>query len=275
MFRKYPVKELEMMAEMAPWSNRSTMAQKARFWGTYFMLAGLFGFPGADYLDELLEQLLGYKPSVLAKAWLFKTFGDSKLTRALAYGMGGAAGVDVSRRVGLADVVPSEDSLWKLVGGPTGSTITQFVTAAANGDGAGVVKAWSPALGHAVDAWRGYRTNTKGQVAARYEGLDRVLKATGFRPVEEAITGDMQSAVYAERTRYRNERAAVMRRVAEKQLNGEQLTKEDYDDLRRLKVTGKQLMDARRKMGMTNKERIQDSLTRRDRENFAGTPLDE
>lgn len=275
MFRKYPVKELEMMAEMAPWSNRSTMAQKARFWGTYFMLAGLFGFPGADYLDELLEQLLGYKPSVLAKAWLFKTFGDSKLTRALAYGMGGAAGVDVSRRVGLADVVPSEDSLWKLVGGPTGSTITQFVTAAANGDGAGVVKAWSPALGHAVDAWRGYRTNTKGQVAARYEGLDRVLKATGFRPVEEAITGDMQSAVYAERTRYRNERAAVMRRVAEKQLNGEQLTKDDYDDLRRMKVTGKQLMDARRKMGMTNKERIQDSLTRRDRENFAGTPLDE
>lgn len=275
MFRKYPVKELEMMAEMAPWSNRSTMAQKARFWGTYFMLAGLFGFPGADYLDELLEQLLGYKPSVLAKAWLFKTFGDSKLTRALAYGMGGAAGVDVSRRVGLADVVPSEDSLWKLVGGPTGSTITQFVTAAANGDGAGVVKAWSPALGHAVDAWRGYRTNTKGQIAARYEGLDRALKATGFRPVEEAITGDMQSAVYAERTRYRNERAAVMRRVAEKQLNGEQLTKEDYDDLRRLKVTGKQLMDARRKMGMTNKERIQDSLTRRDRENFAGTPLDE
>lgn len=275
MFRKYPIKELEMMAEMAPWSNRSTMAQKARFWGTYFMLAGLFGFPGADYLDELLEQLLGYKPSVLAKAWLFKTFGDSKLTRALAYGMGGAAGVDVSRRVGLADVVPSEDSLWKLVGGPTGSTITQFVTAAANGDGAGVVKAWSPALGHAVDAWRGYRTNTKGQVAARYEGLDRALKATGFRPVEEAITGDMQSAVYAERTRYRNERAAVMRRVAEKQLNGEQLTKEDYDDLRRLKVTGKQLMDARRKMGMTNKERIQDSLTRRDRENFAGTPLDE
>lgn len=275
MFRKYPVKELEMMAEMAPWSNRSTMAQKARFWGTYFMLAGLFGFPGADYLDELLEQLLGYKPSVLAKAWLFKTFGDSKLTRALAYGMGGAAGVDVSRRVGLADVVPSEDSLWKLVGGPTGSTITQFVTAAANGDGAGVVKAWSPALGHAVDAWRGYRTNTKGQVAARYEGLDRMLKATGFRPVEEAITSDMQSAVYAERTRYRNERAKVMQRVAEKQLNGEQLAKEDYDDLRRLKVTGKQLMDARRKMGMTNKERIQDSLTRRDRENFAGTPLDE
>ena len=275
MFRKYPVKELEMMAEMAPWSNRSTMAQKARFWGTYFMLAGLFGFPGADYLDELLEQLLGYKPSVLAKAWLFKTFGDSKLTRALAYGMGGAAGVDVSRRVGLADVVPSEDSLWKLVGGPTGSTITQFVTAAANGDGAGVVKAWSPALGHAVDAWRGYRTNTKGQVAARYEGLDRMLKATGFRPVEEAVTSDMQSAVYAERTRYRDERAAVMRRIAEKQLNGEQLTKDDYDDLRRLKVTGKQLAEARRKMGMTNRERIKDSLTRRDRETFAGTPLDE
>lgn len=277
MFRKYPVKELEMMAEMAPWSNRSTMAQKARFWGTYFMLAGLFGFPGADYLDELLsdEKFLGYKPSVLAKAWLFKTFGDSKLTRAIAYGIGGAAGVDVSRRVGLADVVPSEESLWKIVGGPTGSTLAQFVASAMNGDGAGVVKAWSPALGHAVDAWRGYRTNTKGQVAARYEGLDRVLKATGFRPVEEAITGDMQSAVYAERTRYRNERAAVMRRVAEKQLNGEQLSKEDYDDLRRLKVTGKQLMDARRKMGMTNKERIQDSLTRRDRENFAGTPLDE
>jgi hypothetical protein len=137
------------------------------------------------------------------------------------------------------------------------------------------VKAWSPALGHAVDAWRGYRTNTKGQVAARYEGLDRMLKATGFRPVEEAITSDMQSAVYAERTRYRDERAAVMRRIAEKQLNGEQLTKDDYDDLRRLKVTGKQLAEARRKMGMTNRERIKDSLTRRDRETFAGTPLDE
>lgn len=273
MFRKYPIKELEMMAEMAPWSNRSTKAQKARFWGTYFLMAGLLGFPGADYLDELLETLLGYKPSVLAKAWIFKNLGDNPLTRAIVYGVGGAAGVDVSRRVGLADVVPNEASIWANLSGPTGSTLAQLASAAARQDGTAAVKAWSPAMGHMLDAVNGYRVNSRGQIAAKYEGLERVLKAAGFRPVKESITSDMQSAMYAERDRYKNERAALLREMAEKQLDGKRLTNEDMKKLRELNITGRQLNDAIRKMEMTNDERIRVSMTRRDREMLEGTPL--
>ena len=273
MFRKYPIKELEMMAEMAPWSNRSTKAQKARFWGTYFLMAGLLGFPGADYLDELLETLLGYKPSVLAKAWIFKNLGDNPLTRAIVYGVGGAAGVDVSRRVGLADVVPNEASIWANLSGPTGSTLAQLASAAARQDGTAAVKAWSPAMGHMLDAVNGYRVNSRGQIAAKYEGLERVLKAAGFRPVKESITSDMQSAMYAERDRYKNERAALLREMAEKQLDGKRLTNEDMKKLRELNITGRQLNDAIRKMEMTNDERIRASMTRRDREMLEGTPL--
>ncbi len=276
MFRKYPIKELEMMAELAPWSKRSTRAQKARFWGTYFMLAGLLGFPGADYLDDWLKEWLGYKPSVLAKAWLFKNFGDNPFTRSVVYGIaGGTVGVDVSRRVGLADVIPNEASIWANLSGPTGSTIAQLIQAAASGEGTAIIKAWSPALGHTLEAVQGYRINTRGQIAARYEGLDRALKLAGFRPVEEAITTDMQSAVYAERTRTKDAKAKVLRDMAEKRVNGEQLDRDDYELMREHKITGEQLQNAVRKMQMTNKERIKSSLTKSDKRFAKDTPLDE
>ena len=47
-FKKYGFKELEVMADFSPWSNKTSLAQKAMFWGMYFMLAGLLNITKAE-----------------------------------------------------------------------------------------------------------------------------------------------------------------------------------------------------------------------------------
>jgi hypothetical protein len=205
---------------------------------------------------------------------MFKTLGDNKATRMMIYGAGAGLGVDVSKRVGMADMIPSEDNMLAYLTGATGSTLWQMANAIATGDAIKVAKAYSPALGHALEAAQGYRTTKDGGIAFRYEGLDRALKAAGFRPIEESVTNDIQSIKYANDTIYRNDRKQLVNELALKLLKGEQLSDSDKARAKKLNVTMKNINDAKKKLTMTTQERFKESLSKRQKEELKGTPAD-
>lgn len=273
LFRKYPMKEWELMRSLLPYFGKGTKAQKARFWATYFLMAGFAGLPGGDWLDELLEKWLGYKPSTVLKEELFKHMGDNPVTRTIIYGIFSNLGIDISRRVGMSGMFPDSDSLLGYALGPAGSVAWNGINSAASGDYIKAVKALNPALGNIAEAVRGYSTNSKGQVSYKYKGIERYLKSMGFRPVGQSMEADMASALYTDKQRSKDTRQKLLMEAARKRADGVKLTDEELTKLRKAGVTGSQLRKAVKDMQMSTSERMKQTLSKKQKKEFAGNPL--
>lgn len=273
LFQKYPMKEFELMRSLLPYFGKGTKAQKARFWATYFLMAGFAGLPGGDWLDELLEKWLGYKPSTVLKEELFKHMGDNPVTRTIIYGIFSNLGIDISRRVGMSGMFPDSDSLLGYALGPAGSVAWNGINSAASGDYIKAVKALNPALGNIAEAVRGYSTNSKGQVSYKYKGIERYLKSMGFRPVGQSMEADMASALYTDKQRSKDARQKLLMEAARKRADGIKLTDEELTKLRKAGVTGSQLRKAVKDMQMSTSERMKQTLSKKQKKEFAGNPL--
>lgn len=273
LFKKYPMKEWELMRSLIPYFGKGTKAQKARFWATYFLMAGFAGLPGGDWLDELLEKWLGYKPSTVLKEELFKHMGDNPVTRTIIYGIFSNLGIDISRRVGMSGMFPDSDSLLGYALGPAGSVAWNGINSAASGDYIKAVKALNPALGNIAEAVRGYSTNSKGQVSYKYKGIERYLKSMGFRPVGQSMEADMASALYTDKQRSKDTRQKLLMEAARKRADGVKLTDEELTKLRKAGVTGSQLRKAVKDMQMSTSERMKQTLNKKQKKEFAGNPL--
>lgn len=273
LFQKYPMKEWELMRSLIPYFGKGTKAQKARFWATYFLMAGFAGLPGGDWLDELLEKWLGYKPSTVLKEELFKHMGDTPVTRTIIYGVFSNLGIDISRRVGMSGMFPDSDSLLGYALGPAGSVAWNGINSAASGDYIKATKALNPALGNIAEAVRGYSTNSKGQVSYKYKGTERYLKSMGFRPVGQSVEADMTSALYTDKQRSKDARQKLLMEAARKRADGIKLTDEELTKLRKAGVTGSQLRKAVKDMQMSTSERMKQTLNKKQKKEFAGNPL--
>lgn len=269
-FKKYPIKELELMHELI---TKGSAAQNAKFWGTYFLLCGLLQIPMSDWLDDIWKELFGSSPKTKIKKMVMEAAGDDPVGKELAkiamYGIGSVSplNVDVSSRAGVGDVTLSaENGISGVLGGATLSTAQQLAKAVSSGDTLASIKALSPALGNYMQAVMGH---TEGRRARKNSELDtmydQILKATGFRNVDESIAGDMQGIIASERSARTNARQKVMDSVIAKQTDGEKLSAEDVVELKRLGVTGKQLRDERNKKRMEAKDRMQSGLSKRER----------
>jgi len=269
-FKKYPIKELELMHELI---TKGSAAQNAKFWGTYFLLCGLLQIPMSDWLDDIWKELFGSSPKTKIKKMVMEAAGDDPVGKELAkiamYGIGSVSplNVDVSSRAGVGDVTLSaENGISGVLGGATLSTAQQLAKAVSSGDTLASIKALSPALGNYMQAVMGH---TEGRRARKNSELDtmydQILKATGFRNVDESIAGDMQGIIASERSARTNARQKVMDSVIAKQTDGEKLSAEDVAELKRLGVTGKQLRDERNKKRMEAKDRMQSGLSKRER----------
>lgn len=269
-FKKYPIKELELMHELI---TKGSAAQNAKFWGTYFLLCGLLQIPMSDWLDDIWKELFGSSPKTKIKKMVVEAAGDDPVGKELAkiamYGIGSVSplNVDVSSRAGVGDVTLSaENGISGVLGGATLSTAQQLAKAVSSGDTLASIKALSPALGNYMQAVMGH---TEGRRARKNSELDtmydQILKATGFRNVDESIAGDMQGIIASERSARTNARQKVMDSVIAKQTDGEKLSAEDIAELKRLGVTGKQLRDERNKKRMEAKDRMQSGLSKRER----------
>ena len=272
LFQKYPIKQFEFMQQMLPYFGSAKKAEKIRFWGAYFLMAGLAGIPLGDWLDELLAKVLGYKPTTAVKSYLFTEFGDNIGTRTLAYGVLSNLGVDVSRRIGMANLAPQGDSVWETALGP-GLNILYRMAQSGSDDWAKTIKAFNPSLGNMAEGIRGYKTNSKNQINYIYGDMEKFFKAAGFRTTGESIASDLQSAVYLDKQQKKDARQKVLMEMVKKRIDGEALTTEDYKALREQGITGAQFQKAVKEAKMTALQRTRARMTKQQKKDFAGTPV--
>ncbi len=208
-FKKFPVKSLELML-----SHRGT--ELARFWIPVFLVAGMYAFPGGEALKELIKAATskngygGWDAELEMKSWLAKWAGDDpekqRWAKVVMYGAFSLQpfGVDISKRVGGFDFIPSRladfagagpSSLWKMVQhmkqGEWGEALRAVATAPGN---------LAVALGQ--DKFSTSATDRDRPIAEVTPG-DVVKKALGFRPYEEAKEMDVARMIAYDNEKYR------------------------------------------------------------------------
>lgn len=196
-FKKYPVKEAELMMELFQSGDKKAIA---RFFGQYLVMAGMMGVPVAGAGDELAEWITGTSPTKEMKKLVMEWAGNDPNKKSLAlvamYGVPALAGVDFSRNIGLGDLVPTNG-----MEGPTLSTISNVYKAFRDHEGANnimsnIAKELSPAYANYYQALTGRKRDWNKDVDTRnYSTGERVAKGLGFRPVSDSVEYDTYSIV--------------------------------------------------------------------------------
>lgn len=196
-FKKYPVKEAELMVELFQSGDKKAIA---RFFGQYLVMAGMMGVPVAGAGDELAEWITGTSPTKEMKKLVMEWAGNDPNKKSLAlvamYGVPALAGVDFSRNIGLGDLVPTNGFQ-----GPTISTIQNVYRAFRDHEGANnimsnVAKELSPAYANYYQALTGKKRDWNKDVDTRnYSTGERLAKGLGFRPVSDSVEYDTYSIV--------------------------------------------------------------------------------
>lgn len=270
-FKKYPIKELELMRELV---TKGTVGQNAKFWGTYFLICGLLQVPAMDWFDSIWEELFGVSPKNKIKKMIFEAAGDNQLGRQIAkvaiYGLGAVdpINIDASSRVGVGDVNPSaKNGLDSMLGGASYDTAKQFAKAVGHGDSLQAIKALSPTLGNYAQAVMGHTEGSRGRKLNNIEGIyERLLKATGFRNADESIQRDVKNIVSDENKELRNKQKALIDNALGKQAEGHELSKDEIKDLKDAGVTGKMLQNERVKKAQTDKERMLSNMGKKQKQ---------
>jgi hypothetical protein len=142
-FKNFLAQQLTFMAGL-------NKREAAKFMLALFLMAGLIGMPGAEMLDALTEWLFGFSPLVEVKRLMFDAAAKGELAGGIAtmlvHGLPALAGLDISSRVGMSQIIPDEG---RDLQGPWWSTIA---TAARHGaEGASLVdqiRNLSPGIGN-------------------------------------------------------------------------------------------------------------------------------
>lgn len=193
-FKKYGIKELEVMADMC--SPRTSRKQKLIFWGTYLLAAGLCGLPALDWLDEVLGWVFGKSPKLAAQEAIMEAAGGTPvgkfIGRMAMYGLPSSlVGVDLSNRVGLSDVVPTE---LKNFLPPLATKIPQFMQDIFSEAKINAVRDFSPAIYNQIAAWgTGKSYDKRGRINAEYNTFyDKLLRSIGFKSTDERVDSDIR-----------------------------------------------------------------------------------
>lgn len=261
-FQKFPIKQLEFM-----WNtlNNGSKKQLYTFWLPYILVAGIGQFPFADWADELIEMLTSgrFKPKVDGKKALMDWAGKDKnkqvIVNAMMYGGMSVVGIDISQRAGMGDIFNGLN-----LAGPAGSTITGMLRQAGNGNPIETIKAFSPGVGNMLQAIAGETRTTRHRVGSTYEGWDRVLKAAGFRTIDEAVASDIKTISLTEAERKKNREASAIDAYIEKP------TAENLKKLKALKIKPERVQEERRKKRMNNRERTIDGMGKDQQKNLKG-----
>lgn len=192
-FKKYGIKELEVMADML--SPRTSRKQKLIFWGTYLLTAGLCGLPALDWLDEVLGWIFGKSPKLAAQEAIMEATGGTPMGKFIGrmamYGLPSSlVGVDLSNRVGLSDVIPTE---LKNFLPPLATKIPQFVHDIFSDAKVNAIRDFSPAIYNQIAAWgTGQSYGKRGRINAEYNTFyDKLLRSIGFTSTDERVDSDI------------------------------------------------------------------------------------
>ena len=211
-FKKYPVKEAELMMELFQSGDKKAIA---RFFGQYLVMAGMMGVPVAGAGDELAEWITGTSPTKEMKKLVMEWAGNDPNKKSLAlvamYGVPALAGVDFSRNIGLGDLVPTNG-----LQGPTISTIQNVYKAFRDHEGANnimsnIAKELSPAYANYYQALTGRKRDWNKDVDTRnYSTGERLAKGFGFRPVSDSVEYDTSSILKDKQTEEKNKKQKLL-----------------------------------------------------------------
>ncbi len=208
-FKKFPVKSLELMLSLKG-------PELARFWIPVFLVAGIYAFPGGEALKELLKAVTGkngyggWDAELELKGWLADWAGnDPEKQKWAKVAMSGVfslepIGVDISKRVGGSDFIPSRPSDFTGAGPSSLWRAVQFMK---QGEWGEALRAVATSPGNLLIALTQGKFSTsatdRDRPIAEVTPGDVVKKAIGFRPYEEAKEMDVARLIKYENEQYR------------------------------------------------------------------------
>ncbi len=255
-FKKYGIKELEVMADMFPTNSKTSRKQKAIFWGTYFLTAGLMGLPMLDFFDKWP---FDGKLKLSVEECLMEAAGGDPLGKKLAtaalFGVAAAVpGIDLSNRAGLSDVIPTRGS--DLMGATLSKT-ANLISDSLKGNGMSAIRDVSPGIYNIVAAARGYSEGKRGRVNDRYNTFyDRVLRAMGFKSTDERVNSDIDRIVNIRKSKEAQEKQDAIDAYLENP------STENAGRLKALGVKPKAVADERKKKQQSRRERTQSGMSK-------------
>lgn len=209
-FKKFPIKMLELAL---PGVGKLKGMEQVRFWAPMLALSGLLGVPGFDWLKDWIKSIFGRDIELEAKKLVAESSLPEPVKRTVLYGALSNLGIDVGRRVGMGDFFPTE---LKDLTGPAAATVARVVESLPkifdDGNFMDTIEAISPGLANPIKAFMGEtRDRRRDRVAFRYETPgERIARATGARPIREAIENDaVRIARYEQQKRTAAETDAI------------------------------------------------------------------
>lgn len=204
-----------------------------RFLGTMMLFSGVIsGIPMMTMISGMSQAITGTNPEDWIKAFILKAAGrrndqfSRAIGEALCYGIAAPVfGVDISKKVGLSDIMKDPTDLRNL-GGPSLGTAIDFSSAVGASFDAilydkyttdQLMFAWLkavPAASRWLQAARGqYYSYSKLMPKTEYQsmsGVDRVKNAMGFNPIENKLNTDLNRFVTDINQDYSNSAKDVM-----------------------------------------------------------------
>ena len=260
-FKKYGFKELEVMSDFSPWSKTTSRKQKVMFWAMYAMLCGAMGIPALDWLDEIFGEKTGFYLKDEIQKLVISNVGNKRIAAAILYGAPALANMNISNRAGLSDVIPT--SLGNLFAGPAASKLVRFAQDFGGGNWANALRDVSPGLYNLYAGYSGEARGKRGRLNDRYDtAWDRILRAVGYKSVEESVPVDMQRIISRDKAARTKEKQAAQDAYIENP------TSENKARLKELGVNPKTVTKEAQKKQQTREERMESTVPKKDAERY-------
>jgi len=260
-FKKYGFKELEVMSDFSPWSKTTSRKQKVMFWAMYAMLCGAMGVPALDWLDEIFGEKTGFYLKDEIQKLVISNVGNKRIAAAILYGAPALANMNISNRAGLSDVIPT--SLGNLFAGPAASKLVRFAQDFGGGNWANALRDVSPGLYNLYAGYSGEARGKRGRLNDRYDtAWDRILRAVGYKSVEESVPVDMQRIISRDKAARTKEKQAAQDAYIESP------TSENKARLKELGVNPKTVTKEAQKKQQTREQRMESTVPKKDAERY-------
>lgn len=228
-FASYGFQTFDFMSWML--KNKKSTELK-RFLGTMMLFSGVIsGLPMMTMISGMAQAITGTNPEDWIKSFILKAVGkrgpvSQAVGEALCYGIAAPVlGVDISKKVGLSDIMKDPTDLRNL-GGPSLGTAIDFSSAVGASYDAilydkyttdQLMFAWLkavPAASRWLQAARGqYYSYSKLMPKTEYQSMsnvDRAKNFMGFNPIENKLNTDINRFVTDENQEYSNKTKDVM-----------------------------------------------------------------
>lgn len=228
-FASYGFQTFDFMSWML--KNKKSTELK-RFLGTMMLFSGVIsGIPMMTMISGMSQAITGTNPEDWIKSFILKAVGKrgpvpQSIGEALCYGIAAPVlGVDISKKVGLSDIMKDPTDLRNL-GGPSLGTAIDFSSAVGASYDAilydkyttdQLMFAWLkavPAASRWLQAARGqYYSYSKLMPKTEYQSMsnaDRAKNFMGFNPIENKLDTDINRFITDENQEYSNKAKDAM-----------------------------------------------------------------